>query len=64
MLGDTRADLIGSNVKMLVVSAFDESLYAERALRAGAHGYINKRGLQDKILCSTRCERSSAANAT
>lgn len=38
------------STKMLVVSAFDESLYAERALRAGAHGYINKRELQDNII--------------
>src|SRR5262245_33996111 len=29
-------------VKMLVLSAHDESLYAERALRAGALGYLNK----------------------
>lgn len=41
-------------IKMLVVSAFDESLYAERALRAGAHGYINKRELQDNILDALR----------
>lgn len=30
------------SVKMLAVSAFNESLYAERALRAGAMGYLNK----------------------
>jgi len=42
------------SIKMLVVSAFDESLYAERALRAGAHGYINKRELQDNILTALR----------
>ena len=42
------------SIKMLVVSAFDESLYAERALRAGAHGYINKRELQDNILDALR----------
>ncbi len=42
------------SIKMLVVSAFDESLYAERALRAGAHGYINKRELQDNILVALR----------
>lgn len=42
------------DVKMLVVSAFDESLYAERALRAGAHGYINKRELQDNIIDALR----------
>ncbi len=41
-------------IKMLVVSAYDESLYAERALRAGAHGYINKRELQDNILEALR----------
>lgn len=42
------------SIKMLVVSAYDESLYAERALRAGAHGYINKRELQDNILEALR----------
>ncbi len=42
------------STKMLVISAFDESLYAERALRAGAHGYINKRELQDNILAAVR----------
>jgi DNA-binding NarL/FixJ family response regulator len=30
----------GVNTRMLVVSAYDESLFAERALRAGALGYI------------------------
>jgi len=29
-------------VRMLVLSAYKESLYAERALRAGALGYLNK----------------------
>ncbi len=42
------------SIKMLVVSAFDESLYAERALRAGADGYVNKRELQDNILEALR----------
>jgi DNA-binding NarL/FixJ family response regulator len=41
-------------VKMLVVSAYDDSLYAERALRAGALGYINKRHCQEKILEAIR----------
>lgn len=31
-----------SRVAMLVVSMHDEQLYAERALRAGASGYVNK----------------------
>lgn len=29
--------------RVLVVSAYDEALFAERAIRAGAHGYVNKR---------------------
>ena len=28
-------------IKMLVMSAYDESLYAERCLRAGAHGHAD-----------------------
>ncbi len=36
-------------VKILVVSAFDESLYAERALRAGALGYLNKQESIEKL---------------
>jgi DNA-binding NarL/FixJ family response regulator len=41
-------------IKMLVLSAYDESLFAERSLRAGAHGYINKAECQDKILDAIR----------
>lgn len=37
-------------VKLLVVTAYDESLYAERALRAGAQGYINKQEVQENII--------------
>jgi DNA-binding NarL/FixJ family response regulator len=37
-------------VKMLVLSMHDESLYAERALRAGARGYIMKREAAKKII--------------
>src|SRR5262245_34013948 len=32
----------GGKTKILVVSAYPDSLFAERALRAGANGYINK----------------------
>jgi DNA-binding NarL/FixJ family response regulator len=42
------------NVRMLAVSAYDESLYAERALRAGAHGYLNKRECQEKVIDALR----------
>ncbi len=34
----------GSAVKVLVVSMYPEDQYAIRALRAGAHGYVNKGG--------------------
>ena len=36
-------------VKMLVSSMHDESLFAERALRAGAMGYINKGEATEKV---------------
>jgi DNA-binding NarL/FixJ family response regulator len=35
---------------ILVVSAYDESLFAARALRAGALGYVNKQEVQDRVL--------------
>lgn len=41
-------------VKMLVVSTFPESLYAERALRAGAHGYLNKQESINRVLEAMR----------
>jgi DNA-binding NarL/FixJ family response regulator len=41
-------------VKMLVFSGFQESLYAERALRAGAMGYLNKQESNDKLLVAIR----------
>jgi DNA-binding NarL/FixJ family response regulator len=36
--------------KTLVSSMYDESLYAERALRAGAMGYVNKQEMSEKIV--------------
>jgi DNA-binding NarL/FixJ family response regulator len=44
----------GVGTRMLVVSAYDESLFAERALRAGALGYINKQELQGKVVEALR----------
>jgi DNA-binding NarL/FixJ family response regulator len=41
-------------VRMLVWSMHSESLYAERALRAGALGYINKDQATDKIVEAIR----------
>lgn len=45
----------GVPCKMLVVSAYDETLFAERVLRAGAQGYINKQELQGKVIEALRC---------
>ena len=42
------------SVRMLVWSMHSESLYAERALRAGALGYINKDQATDKIIEAIR----------
>ena len=39
---------------MLVSSMYDESLYAERSLRAGALGYINKHEMSEKIVDAIR----------
>ncbi len=38
----------------LVVSMYDESEYAERALRAGARGYVMKQGAWDVLLIAIR----------
>lgn len=43
-----------SRPKVLVVSAYDEALFAERALRAGAQGYINKQELQGSVIEAIR----------
>jgi DNA-binding NarL/FixJ family response regulator len=39
---------------VLVLSMHDESVYAERALRAGANGYIMKQEATDKVLVAIR----------
>ena len=39
---------------IMVVSMHDEALYAERALRAGARGYVMKREALDSILSAVR----------
>jgi len=60
LVGSSGIDLIKEikarfpSVKMLVVSAYEDSLYAERALRAGALGYINKRQCQERIIEAIR----------
>ena len=41
-------------LKILVVSAYGESLFAERALRSGARGYINKQELPGAVIEAIR----------
>jgi len=41
-------------VAVIVLSMHDERLYAERALRAGAHGYIMKRETAKKVITAIR----------
>lgn len=43
-----------NRVKTLVVSTYEESLYAERCLRAGAMGYINKQECRENIIGAIR----------
>jgi DNA-binding NarL/FixJ family response regulator len=43
------------SVGVIVLSMHDEALYAERALRAGARGYVMKRETTKKILTAIRC---------
>ncbi|MGH9397853.1 MAG: response regulator transcription factor [Terriglobia bacterium] len=39
---------------VLILSMHDESIYAERALRAGANGYIMKQEASEKVLMAVR----------
>jgi DNA-binding NarL/FixJ family response regulator len=41
-------------VKMLVSTMYNETLYAERALRAGAQGYLNKQESREKLMEALR----------
>ncbi len=41
-------------VKMLVSSMHDETLYAERSLRAGARGYVNKEEAPENVIEAIR----------
>jgi DNA-binding NarL/FixJ family response regulator len=43
-----------NSVKMLVLSRHDETLYAERAIRAGARGYLMKSEPSEKIVKALR----------
>ena len=49
-------DLAARNIRlrMLALSTHDETLYAERALRAGAKGYVMKQELTERIMQAIR----------
>lgn len=49
-----RLKLLQPNLAIIVLSMHDEELYAERALRAGARGYIMKRETAKKIILAIR----------
>ncbi|MBI2807513.1 MAG: response regulator transcription factor [Planctomycetes bacterium] len=49
-----RINASSPSTRTLVSSMFDESLYAERALRAGAQGYVNKQEMSEKIVDAIR----------
>jgi DNA-binding NarL/FixJ family response regulator len=42
------------NLPVLILSMHDESIYAERALRAGANGYIMKQEATERVLVALR----------
>ena len=41
-------------IKLLVLSMYDDTLYAERSLRAGASGYLNKQASREKVVEAIR----------
>lgn len=45
---------LDAETKILIISTFPESLYAERALRAGALGYLNKQESNEKLIEAIR----------
>ena len=49
-----RLKALHPDVSVIVLSMHDEDLYAERALRAGARGYINKRETATRIVVAIR----------
>jgi DNA-binding NarL/FixJ family response regulator len=43
-----------SHIPVLVLSMHDESIYGERAIRAGARGYLNKQEASRKVVAAIR----------
>lgn len=44
----------GRDIAILVLSMHDETVWAERALRAGARGYIMKKEASESVICALR----------
>lgn len=51
-------DASGSKVHVLILSMHDETLHAERALAAGARGYIMKQEATQNLIAAIRCVAS------
>lgn len=45
----------GIDLPILILSMHDESLYADRALRSGARGYISKNEDSETVMAAIRC---------
>lgn len=45
---------VAPSVRILVSSMYDESIFAERALRAGAMGYVNKQQASENVIKAIR----------
>lgn len=45
----------GDSVRVLLISLLDESLYADRGIRAGAKGYVNKYASPADLIAAVRC---------
>jgi len=49
-----RITLMNRSLRVLVLSMYDDALYAERALDAGAMGYLNKQASSGNVLVAIR----------
>src|SRR5690606_5186709 len=50
-----RIKTLHPGVKILVSSIYEESVYAERALRSGALGYVNKQASPTSLISAIHC---------
>lgn len=62
LLKDIRSQSLDLNV--LVLSMHDEDLYAERALRAGARGYVTKNEASTEVVKAIRCVMNNEVYAS